>query len=152
MIMNPALDQKLCDTFPKIFAERSKPPAESAMHWGFQCGDGWFWLIYELCRALQDRIDKNPGVPQVVATAVKSKLATLRFHYDGGDAIIEGMVELAELLSYSVCETCGTTQDVGHTTEGWLETSCKAHRSNRATWKPYEREPRTRGATDENKS
>lgn len=50
--MNAELDKKLCDTYPEIFTDRHAPMNQTAMCWGFECGDGWYWLIDQLCAAL----------------------------------------------------------------------------------------------------
>lgn len=55
---------------------------------------------------------------------VKEKFGGLRFYFSGGDDYIEGLVHLAECLSYKICEDCGTTHNVG-TTKGWITTLCQ---------------------------
>ena len=130
--MTQELDEKLCKDYPKIFADRHADMRTTAMCWGFDCNDGWFWLINNLCKTIQDYIDNNKhlNIPQVVATQVKEKFGGLCFYYNGGDNLISGMVWLAESLSYSICENCGSTKDVTHNTEGWIYTRCKTCRIN----------------------
>lgn len=84
------------------------------------------------------------GVPhlQFQITQIKEKFGGLRFYYDGGDRDIFGMTRLAESLSYAICETCGSTKDVGRT-QGWYYTICKPcydkdDRANKLIWKPNE--------------
>lgn len=142
--MSPELDQKLFEKFPKIFSERNSDMQETAMCWGFECGDGWFHIIDKLCQNIQSRIDwnnkrrltlleNNPydhvipdEVIQVVATQVKEKFGTLRFYYDGGDATIDGMVRMAESMSSVTCEVCGMYGTTGG--KGWVRTLCEIHR------------------------
>ena len=50
--MRKELDEELCRKYPLIFADRNKPMTETAMCWGFDCGDGWFNLIDVLCGML----------------------------------------------------------------------------------------------------
>lgn len=173
--MTPDKDKELCEKYPKIFADRHKPMTETAMCWGFCCGDGWYELIDTLCVNVQHHIDhasesranailkkeiykeaqegkwerfkhyyrhfdeqfleaerKNiykeipipDEVPQVVATQVKEKFGGLNFYYQGGDAFTDGIITLAESLSYKVCESCGalgTTRNHGN----WLRTRCE---------------------------
>lgn len=57
--MRKELDEKLCEQFPLIFADRHKDPSETCMYWGFECGDGWYNIIYALCRTIQNHIDNN---------------------------------------------------------------------------------------------
>jgi len=61
--MKPELDKKLCEKYPKIFAQRNLPMTETAMCWGLDCGDGWYWLIDNLCHSIQGYVDsRNDGV------------------------------------------------------------------------------------------
>lgn len=55
--MNEELDKELCKKYPKIFADRSGKPNETAMCWGFSCGDGWYNIIDALCQSIQSEID-----------------------------------------------------------------------------------------------
>jgi hypothetical protein len=139
--MHDLLDKYLCKKYPKIFAERDKSEMESCMHWGLAVGNGWFSLIDDLCSRIQSHIDSSnesidkgyttftkSKVPQVVALQVKEKFAGLRFYYSGGDDYIQGIVDFAEDLSYSICENCGMmNEDVGRNTQGWHVTTCKNH-------------------------
>ena len=65
------------------------------------------------------------SIPQVVVAQVKEKFGTLRFYYDGGDDIIDGMVRMAESMSGVTCEECGKP---GHQRGGgWIVTLCDEH-------------------------
>jgi len=57
--MTEELQNKLYAKYPKIFAEKDLPMTQTCMNWGICCGDGWYWLIDQLCSSLQWRID-NP--------------------------------------------------------------------------------------------
>jgi len=125
--MSPKLDKFLCKTYPKLFVNRHADMRTTCMCWGFDCGDGWFWLIHNLCAAIQSHIDHcHPHPPQVVVDQVKEKFGTLRFYFHGGDDSITGMVNFAEWLSGVICEACGNTdaQTIGRTTKGWFKTCC----------------------------
>jgi len=123
--MRQELDEKLCADYPKIFAERHGKPQNTAMCFGFECGDGWYWLIDQLCNLIQGRIDNNPhlNIHQPIAVQVKEKWAGLRFYTNSHDEQTDGMIQLAEHMSYSICEECGSTKDIG-TTNGWFKTIC----------------------------
>lgn len=62
--MNPELDKYLCEKYPKIFSERNESPQQSCMHWGLECGDGWFSIIDSLCYRIQNHIDNPPHLPK----------------------------------------------------------------------------------------
>jgi len=124
--MRTELDMRLCEKYPKIFADRGADMRSTAMCWGFECGDGWYWLIDQLCGLLQGRIDANPhlNIPQPIAVQIKEKFGGLRFYVTTADEQTYGMIDFAEHLSNSICEECGTTIDVGRT-NGWIMTICK---------------------------
>jgi hypothetical protein len=131
--MKQELDEYLCKVFPKIFAQRNLPMQETAMCWGFECGDGWFNIINQLCQNIQHHIDwknkKEEVVAQVVVSQVKEKYGTLRFYYSGGDDTIDGMVSMAESMSGVTCEQCG---NIGESNNGgWITTLCETHREER---------------------
>ena len=57
--MKKELDDLLCSKYPKIFAERHADPLQTAMCWGFACGDGWYPLIDNLCSQIQFHLEHN---------------------------------------------------------------------------------------------
>lgn len=66
-------------------------------------------------------------IPQVVADQIKEKFGGLRFYYHGGDEIIDGMVRLAEGMSYRICENCGVMNELVNRNNGgmgWIRTTC----------------------------
>lgn len=68
----------------------------------------------------------EPEIPQVVAEQVKEKFGGLRFYYRGGDEYIEGLVAMAESMSYVTCEVCGSPGK--RNSGGWIRTLCGEHR------------------------
>jgi len=68
----------------------------------------------------------NPKTSLKVKVAqIKEKFAGLRLRVDGRDAYIDGIICLAESLSYGLCEQCGTNEGVTQNKEGWNKTLCK---------------------------
>lgn len=96
--MAPELDEALCARHPLIFAERHGDPETTAMCWGFEVDDSWFSLIDVLCRELQRETDER-GAPQVVATQVKKKAGTLRFHVTSASDRQQAMIDFAQAYS-----------------------------------------------------
>ncbi len=134
--MSPELDALLCEKYPKMMVNRNLPMTETAMCWGFDCGDGWFEILNQLMGNIQHHIDwrnkKEEVVPQVTLDQVKEKFGTLRFYYTGGDDVIDGMVRMAESMSGVTCETCGSPgQRRGG---GWITTLCKEHAEARGIY------------------
>jgi hypothetical protein len=145
--MKKELDEQLCAKYPKIFVNRHADMTTTAMCWGFECGDGWYNILDQLCGNIQHHIDwshknyqwdvewniKNPDSPrevrepvfQVVATQVKEKFGGLRFYYDGGDDYIRGLSSMAEAMSEVTCEECGAPGK--RRGGGWIYTACDTH-------------------------
>ena len=140
--MKQEYDTYLCTTFPKMFVNRYKPMTETAMCWGFECGDGWFNIINQLCANIQHHIDwknrKEEVVPQVTVDQVKEKFGSLRFYFTGGDDYIRGMATMAESMSGVTCEQCGNPgSTVGR---GWLTTLCEKHAEEKGIYNNEEEE------------
>lgn len=135
--MKVELQQKLYEKYPKIFRQKDLPMTETCMCWGIDTGDGWYWLLDNLCDALQRHSDSRNEMEktkemdklveeeewQVEAVQVKEKFGGLRFYIRGGDDVVFGMIDFAEYLSYRICEECGATEDIKQT-RGWIKTLC----------------------------
>jgi ribosomal protein L37AE/L43A len=143
--MTSELDKKLCEKYPKIFANRHGDMRSTAMCWGFDCLDGWYAIIDRLCRNLQFNTDNNnrpdkEGIchyPQVVASQVKEKYGGLRFYTEGVSMNQHAVISFVESLSYHVCEQCGSMKDVGQTS-GWVCTLCRECAKGNEYWKSHE--------------
>lgn len=137
--MKQELDELLCQRYPKIFVNRHGDPKETLMCWGFECGDGWYNIINQLCANIQHHVDwaqeqkekygRGEGCSQVVAVQIKEKFGTLRFYTDGGDEQIYGMIRMAESMSAVTCEECGAPGK--HRSGGWIRTLCDTHEEQR---------------------
>ena len=57
--MNKENDDKLCAAFPLLYADRRGDIRQTAMAWGFDCGDGWFDLIWDMSAKLEEEIKKE---------------------------------------------------------------------------------------------
>lgn len=131
--MKKELQDKLYDKYPKIFRQKDLSIKESCMPWGICTDDGWYCLIDNLCGQRQFDTDHN-SYPQVEAIQVKEKFGTLRFYYNIIPTVykhterqygtIDGAISFAEFFSSSICERCGSTEEVSQT-KGWVKTLCK---------------------------
>jgi hypothetical protein len=122
--MKKELQTQLVEKYPKIFQEVGKSPQESCMAFGIECGDGWYWLIDNLCKSLQFDIDNRGDIyPQVVASQVKEKFGGLRFYVNSANPEQYAVIDLAESMSYAMCEKCGSTEDVKQVGQ-WIQTLC----------------------------
>jgi hypothetical protein len=134
--MSPELDNALCEKYPLIFANRAGLPTETLMCFGFEHGDGWYKILDVLCGAIQNHLDwvnnKEEIVKQVVAVQVKEKFGGLRFYYEGGDKIVDGMVRMAESWATVTCEVCGNPGTLRK--GGWIRTLCDEHADGRESF------------------
>jgi hypothetical protein len=111
--MNETLTNKLLDDFPRLFRHQNI----TAMDRGFECGDGWFELIYKLSQDIEAVALKgglNPDTPEwPLCRQVTDKMGSLRFvvfavaeHKEIYERIAE--LRLAALnQSLQVCAECG---------------------------------------------
>lgn len=127
--MNPELESKLVEKYPKLFSQYGKPIEDSCMGWGMTHGDGWYEIIDTLCYEIQWITDwfnrTHPNIDfQPVAAQVKEKNGTLRFYVDfvyssdipsylrprldGTMDMVSGMIRMAEAISQTTCEVCGS--------------------------------------------
>jgi len=104
--MRQELDDLLCQRYPEIFINRHADPTESAMGWGFCCGDYWFDLIDSLCAKIASQVAIGTS-PPVVARQVKEKFRRLRFHFRGGNEETRRLAQEAAEKSEEICDTCG---------------------------------------------
>lgn len=133
--MNKILEQYFIKTYPKIFRDMYGDPKATCMAWGISTQNGWFFLLNNLCGIIQYHIDnhnkfiksgyiKEEIIPQVIVAQIKSKFGGLRFYYDGGDKQIRAYVDMAEYMSYTICEECGVMNQCVGETKGWIEHIC----------------------------
>jgi len=110
--MKKELQEKLYTDFPKLYVQGNLDPSQSAMHWGFQCDDGWYDLIYNLSDCVQRYIDYNqkynPDIQQVEVTCVKEKFGGLCWYVINSNEYIRGIILFANHMSLKTCEKCGS--------------------------------------------
>jgi len=101
--MKPELEQQLIAKYPKLFRDINRPPKESLMCFGAECGSGWYDILDNLCgyiTHLQENVsyflglkeeanyDNDKGFdgcfhcPGVVFMQIKEKYGTLRVYWN----------------------------------------------------------------------
>jgi hypothetical protein len=93
--MKSELEEKLFTDFPLLF-EKNADIRTSCMGFGFECGDGWYELLRELCERLYPLVEKI--VPDEFgyscrASQVKEKYGTLRFYMDASTDEMNDLIE-----------------------------------------------------------
>jgi len=116
--MKSELQKKLYDRFPHMFRGRDKSIQESLMPFVFECGDGWFDILWRLC----EDIEKLTPLEEFEVSQVKEKFGTLRFYTWRSTDEIEKRICKAERESAKTCEWCG---EYGHRrNKEWIVTMC----------------------------
>jgi hypothetical protein len=102
---------------------------------GFECGEGWARLIESTLNVCQHRIQNTKGLSDFKFVQIKEKFGGLRMYYTSADQYISGVIDLAERLSYTTCETCGAP-GARKNYKGWLQASCPEHQLGHNTQDP----------------
>jgi hypothetical protein len=79
-----------------------------------------------------------PRMPYITASQVKEKFGGLRFYTNGFTDTIDGMIRMAESMSYRTCEVCGSPGRSNN--HGWISTLCDTHRLERGEDLPQNEE------------
>ena len=125
--MKEELDRKLVEDFPILYKDRRKSMTETAMCWGFECGDGWEPLIRELSKKIEEYNNTSYDLP-TVAIQVKEKFGSLRFYINYGPRWIHDLLDEYEDKSEETCETCGRPGQLCERGT-WVKTLCEDHRT-----------------------
>ncbi len=103
--MNEKNTKYLLDNFPSFFNPK-EPLMNPPIQTGFDCGDGWFEIIKELCEELG-----KLNMPNFQVVQVKEKLGSLRFYVVGAprglSRKVDELIKETETKSEQTCEVCG---------------------------------------------
>ena len=121
--MNKENTQKLFKRFK--FFRPEKSIKESLMSFGFEHGNGWFQLIWDLCLDIERILKVAPKHirEQFEVIQVKEKFGTLSFYCNIGTDEIFDRVNQAEEESAHICEECGSHEGKLYG-NGWLKVRC----------------------------
>jgi len=141
--MNDELQNKLYEKYPQLFVNKDKTPMQSCMCFGIETGEGWYEILSSLCWMIKQYEDSviwqtewnqktNPEYKSdyfsVKFDQIKEKYGGLRVYFSGGDQYIEGLVSMAEAMSYKICDVCGNKGEANK--QGWISTRCEAHKNS----------------------
>ena len=123
--MNKQLTNQLFEKYKKLFPNGSDvDPRENLMCFGFDCGDGWYKIIDDMCDVIQRNMKKDSTI---IFVQIKEKFGQLRVYIENVSDDICDLVELAvykaEQCSGHICETCGSESKLKNK-NGWLSTVC----------------------------
>ena len=125
--MNPKNTELLWKSFPNLYRGKDLPITQNLISFGFECGDGWFQIIWDLSEALEKEILSLPEEERqhYYAMQVKEKYATLRYYLISGTDKMFQLIQEAENKSEVTCELCGQPGKTrGY---GWVYTACDKH-------------------------
>jgi len=144
--MDRELQNKLYEKYPQFFVNKDKTPMESPMCFGIEVGNGWYQILSNVCWMIRQHEDNKrwrkkyleENDPEKLAAEaeyfpvkfdqIKEKYGGLRLYFSGGDDYVEGLVSMAEAISYYVCEICGNKGEANK--GGWISVRCEAHRNS----------------------
>lgn len=87
--------------------------------------NGWYELIDELLRLIDNHLIHDPKLKEIFRIIqVKSKFGGVRIYVDNSDEYIDGIIDMAESMSFHICEGCGN-KGSGININGWYTTCCK---------------------------
>lgn len=144
--MDQELQNTLYKKYPQLFSNKDKGIQNSCMAWGCEVGNGWFDIISSVCWMIEQHERNKEGNrkylenndPERLASLpeyfpakfdqVKEKYGGLRLYFSGGDDYVEGLVSMAEAISYKICEVCGNKGEANK--GGWISVRCEDHRNS----------------------
>jgi len=144
--MDQELQNKLYEKYPQFFVNKDKTPMESPMCFGIEVQNGWYEILSNVCWMIRQHEDNKrwrkkyleendpeklaaePEYFPVKFDQIKEKYGGLRLYFTGGDDYVEGLVSMAEAISYYVCEICGNKGEANK--GGWISVRCEAHRNS----------------------
>lgn len=126
--MNETLVKQLTTSFPNLY-RTAEAGGETLPRIGFECGDGWFNIIYNLSRNLEQMINDIPVKSRKCfqVMQVKEKFGGLRFYIGSGTEAMFKLIDQAEQESLRICEICGKSGEL-ISMQGWYMTRCEEHK------------------------
>ncbi len=112
--MNQNNTRKLIKKFSHLYRYYRRPSTESSMCFGFQCGDGWFNLLWELSSDIDKTLKRvSPAkAKRFAVTEVKEKFGGLRYCVNYSTFDISYWITRAIWKSLTVCMLCGKPGDL----------------------------------------
>ena len=111
----------LYEKYPDLFSNIDNK--HSCMAFGIECNIGWYDIISSVCyRIKQYEKNKKSDYYTVTFDQIKEKWGGLRIYHSGGDDYVDGIIIMAEEMSYKICERCGCPGSPNK--QGWIMTLC----------------------------
>lgn len=105
--MTPENTQQLFERFDHLYRGRHLPLTQNLMSEGFDCGDGWYGLIYELSEQIEAYCQTDTEAADLIVMQVKQKFGELRFYVKPRIWTVEEIIGVAREKSRQTCELTG---------------------------------------------
>jgi hypothetical protein len=117
--MSPEKTKILFESFPDLFgpAEFKNDIHQFLMGFGFECGDGWFDLVFDCFKRISE------ADCETMIVQVKEKFGGLRVYCRTYCEAVKRFIKEAEARSLITCEVCGAAGDT-KSDNGWMVTLC----------------------------
>lgn len=142
--MNNKLEKKITKRFE--FMRTSGDLMKDLLVFGFECSDGWFQIIWDLCIDLEKMdIENQKTIPadvkaksileygynvhELKVVQVKEKFGTLRFYTQGSTDEMWRRIQESEKMSSETCEICGKPGKILN--DGWVSVRCNKCRKKK---------------------
>lgn len=90
----------------------------------FECGDGWFDLLYGLSKKIQKLIDDKKISKDFTVHQVKEKFGFLRYYTSFSTNELDDLITQAEEQSMITCEQCSQLGEIKDIGGHWYMTLC----------------------------
>lgn len=124
--MNLQNTARLFERFDYLYRGRHLPDTQNLMCYGFQCGDGWFDLIYKLSVQLDAYRQLQPEAAELIVIQVKQKFGALRVYVHPVSPAVQQLIEQASDKSRQTCERSGQPGVMCRDQNDFYQTLCPA--------------------------
>ena len=100
--MREELDAKLVEKYPQIFKNRFGDMRETAMCWGFECGDGWYNIIDTLCGLMTSEYRQRKENYEFAKECLEERAG--KFPWGGDKEVTAEEVEEKRLAMEKACQ------------------------------------------------
>lgn len=121
-------------------------PWEPFELFGVECDKGWYKLLTPIFDYITEYNKDKHEEEHMKITQIKEKYANLCVYLNFYNEEVEKLIEAAEKEAEETCELCGSKEDVGVASEGWLTTEC--HECMKKWCNEHERPHRWRRNSD----
>jgi hypothetical protein len=124
--MRQDLEDKLAQEFSFMEGKNVWTDKATGYPMGCECDDGWFGLIYNMCKEInQLYIKKGADILALRVLQIKEKYSTLNVYLSNYIDGVDEIVDKYESLSSTTCEHCGNP-GVVCIKGGWYKTLCSS--------------------------